>query len=55
LFFEDESQFHQVSYFACSPDIAENEEELSDSHSFDEQNHAMNENASEKCVPWKQK
>ena len=40
-----ESQFHPVSYFAPhSPEIAENEEELSDSHSFDEQIHAMNEN-----------
>jgi hypothetical protein len=40
-----ESQFHHpVSYFAHSPEIADNEEELSDSHSFDEQNHAMNEN-----------
>ena len=29
---------------AHSPDIADNEEELSDSHSFDEQIHAMNEN-----------
>ena len=27
-----------------SPEIADNEEELSDSHSFDEQIHAMNEN-----------
>ena len=34
-----------MSYFAPhSPEIADNEEELSDSHSFDEQNHAMNEN-----------
>ena len=41
-----ESQFHHsVSYFAArSPEIADNEKELSDSHSFDEQNHAMNEN-----------
>jgi hypothetical protein len=39
-----ESQFHPVSYFAHSPEIADNEEELSDSHSFDEQIHAMNEN-----------
>jgi len=40
-----ESQFHPVSYFAPhSPEIADNEEELSDSHSFDEQIHAMNEN-----------
>ena len=41
-----ESQFHHpVSYFAPhSPEIADNEEELSDSHSFDEQIHAMNEN-----------
>ena len=40
-----ESQFHlPVSYFAPhSPEIADNEEELSDSHSFDEQIHAMNE------------
>ena len=39
-----ESQFHPVSYFAPhSPEIADNEEELSDSHSFDKQNHAMNE------------
>jgi hypothetical protein len=51
LFFTDEdsipteSQFHSVSYFAPnSPEIADNEEELSDSHSFDEQIHAMNEN-----------
>ena len=37
-----ESQFHPVSYFApYSPEIADNEEELSDSHSFDEQIHAM--------------
>ena len=50
LFFADEdssflteSQFHPVSYFANhSPEIADNEEELSDSHSFDEQIHAMN-------------
>ena len=35
-----ESQFHHpVSHFAHSPEIADNEEELSDSHSFDEQNH----------------
>jgi hypothetical protein len=42
-----ESQFHHpVSYFALhSPEIADNEEELSDSHSFDEQIHAMNDNA----------
>ena len=40
-----ESQFHHpVSYFAHSPEIADNAEELSDSHSFDEQIHAMNEN-----------
>ena len=41
-----ESQFHHpVSYFTPhSPEIADNEEELSDSHSFDEQVHAMNEN-----------
>ena len=41
-----ESQFHHpVSYFAPhSPEIADNEEQLGDSHSFDEQNHAMNEN-----------
>ena len=40
-----ESQFHHpLSYFAHSPEIADNEEELSDSHSFDEQNYAMNEN-----------
>ena len=41
-----ESQFHHpVSYFAPhSPAIADNAEELSDSHSFDEQIHAMNEN-----------
>jgi len=41
-----ESQFHHpVLYFAPhSPEIADNEEELSDSHSFDEQIHAMNEN-----------
>ena len=33
-----ESQFHHpVSYFAHSPEIADNEEELIDSHSFDEQ------------------
>ena len=52
MFFTDEdsipteSQFHHsVSYFAPhSPEIADNEEELSDSHSFDEQNHTMNEN-----------
>ena len=50
MFFADEdsipteSQFHPVSYFAHSPDIADNEDELSDSHSFDEQVHAMNEN-----------
>ena len=51
MFFADEdsipteSQFHPVSYFAPhSPEIADNEEELSDSHSFDEQIHAMNEN-----------
>jgi hypothetical protein len=39
-----ESPTHSVSYFAYSPDIADNDEELSDSHSFDEQVHAMNEN-----------
>jgi hypothetical protein len=40
-----ESQFHHpLSYFAYSPKIADNEEEFIDSHSFDEQNHAMNEN-----------
>ena len=39
-----ESQFHPVSYFAHSPEITDNEEELSGSHSFDEQIHAMNEN-----------
>ena len=40
-----ESQFHPVSYFAPhSPEIADNEEEISDSHSFDEQAHAINEN-----------
>ena len=40
-----ESQFHPVSYFAShSPEIDNDEEELSDSHSFDEQIHAMNEN-----------
>ena len=39
-----ESQFHPVSYFSHSPEIADNEEELSDSHSFDEQVHAMTEN-----------
>ena len=42
-----ESQFHHpVSYFAPhSPKMADTyEEELSVSHSFDEQNHAMNEN-----------
>ena len=51
LFFADEdsvlteSQFHPVSYFVPhSPEITDNEEELSDSHSFDEQVHAMNEN-----------
>ena len=51
LFFADEdcicteSQFHHpVSYFSHSPENADNEEELSDSHSFDEQNHAMNDN-----------
>ena len=33
-----------MSYFAHSPEIADNEEEISDSHSFDEQIHAMNEN-----------
>ena len=34
-----------VSYFAPhSPEIDDNEEELSDFHSFDEQIHAMNEN-----------
>ena len=40
-----ESQFHHpVSYFdPHSPEITDNEEELSDSHSFDEQIHAMNE------------
>jgi hypothetical protein len=32
-----------VSYFAHTPEIANNEENLSDSHSFDEQVHAMNE------------
>ena len=37
MFFADED-------FAHSPEIADNEEELSDSHSFDEQIHAMNEN-----------
>ena len=31
-FIPTESQFHPVSYFARSPDIADNEEELSDSH-----------------------
>jgi hypothetical protein len=42
LFFIDEdsipteSQFHPVSYFARSPDMSDNDEELSDSHSFDE-------------------
>ena len=50
MFFADEdsipteSQFHPVSYFACSPDNADNEEEFIDSHSFDEQNHVINEN-----------
>jgi hypothetical protein len=51
LFFADEdsipteSQFHHlVSYFAHSPEIADNEEELSDSHSFDGRVDAMNEN-----------
>ncbi len=39
-----ESQFHPLSYFARSPDIGDDDEELSDSHSFDEQVHAMNEN-----------
>ena len=41
-----ESQFHHpVSYFAShSPEIVDNEEELSDSNSFDEKIHAMNEN-----------
>ena len=40
-----ESQFHPVSYFAPhSPEIAENEEELRDSHSIDELIHEMNEN-----------
>ena len=38
-----ESQFHPVSYFAHSPENADNEEELSDYHSFDEQIQAMNE------------
>ena len=33
-----------MSYFAHSSEIADNKEELSDSHSFDEQNHAMNKN-----------
>ena len=42
-----ESQFHPVSYFAHTPEIANNEENLSDSHSFDEQVHAMNENTGE--------
>ena len=51
LFFVDEdsirteSQFHPpMSYFAHSPEIADNEEELSYSHSFDEQFHSVNEN-----------
>ena len=52
MFFADEdsisteSQLHPVSYFAPprSPELADNEEELSDSHSFDKQVHAMNEN-----------
>jgi hypothetical protein len=52
LFFADEdsipteSQFHRpVSYFAPhSPEIADNEEEISDSHSLIEQIHAINEN-----------
>ena len=40
-----ESQFHPRSYFAPhSPEIADNEEDLSDSNSFDEKIHAMNEN-----------
>ena len=44
LFLQSQPQFHPVSYFAPhSPEIADNEEEISDSHSFDEQNHAMNE------------
>ena len=52
MFFADEdsipteSQFHPVSYFAHSPEIADIEKELSDYHSFDEQIHAMNENTS---------
>ena len=51
MFFADEdsipteSQFLPVLYFAPhSPDIADNEEELSDSHSFDGRVDAMNEN-----------
>ena len=61
LFFADEdhsipteSQVHPVSYFACSPDIADNEDEFIDSHPFDEQVHAMNENTggSHQCGTW---
>jgi hypothetical protein len=33
-----------VLYFAHSTEIADNEEKVSDSHSFDEQYHSMNEN-----------
>ena len=50
LFFTDEdtitteSQFHLVSYFTRSLDIAYNVKELSDFHSFDTQYHSMNEN-----------
>ena len=33
-----------MSYFAHSPELADNEEELIDSHSFGKQIHAMNEN-----------
>ena len=45
-----ESQFHPVLYFTPhSLEIADNEEELSDSHSFDEQVHARNEKYRRKC------
>jgi hypothetical protein len=32
-----ESQFDPVSHFSRSPEIADHEKEVSDSHSFDEQ------------------
>jgi hypothetical protein len=43
LTFADEDSIpkesHPVSYFSRSPDIADNDEELSDIHSFDKNEH----------------